>query len=1500
MAIYHHTTRMIGRSQGGSPMKALAYITGIQLKDERTGEIWDFKDKSVQDVQILLPENAPTWAREIQRLVLEDREFGLQALSDLVNAAEKRVDAQVYREVEFSLPRELTYEQNKKLATEYVQDQFCGLGMLAIQSFHVETCEETGELNPHCHTFFLTRELVEGDSSHGLSEKKNRDWNQKDVHEVWREQWAQYASFHLKMHGYDITLDHRSYKDQGIDIEPQLKLGKGVKEQEKRARLKEERGKRENRAKGGEGLDKRQDLGEKKQESLEFPSLDESISQRNPGFVEVQASTERVQKFRDVQLRNLYRILRKPEIVFDIVTRHHATFMWGDVQKVLNRYVDDGELFQRLDTRLRNSKELLLLKMEGVRDQEGRIEERAIYTTHSMLKAEKELVGAAEGLAEHRSHAVSPSSLEQGLGRMQKRLQEKGYGLSEGQEKAIRHLVKPGQLKCIVGYAGAGKTTALEACREIWEAEGYRVYGLAPTGRAAQNLEGSGISSQTLHKFLKSFEEGRSHYSDKSILVLDEAGMVDVGRFEAFLGAVKDLGIKAVVVGDAAQLQPVEAGPAFRLVTERVGVSRLEEVVRQKEDWQREATILFGKQESQKAIQAYQMRGHIHLIEEKLPEGHGVEDVVRRYEISARTSGLIFREIMKDIQQQVPEGQEASEKIRQHEDYKEFLKWRGIQKEAGKAILDKANVFEPYLAAKHLDALEMARLFVNREQSKTAQYKEAQDLLKTKKLDHLIGVERPLGQTVDVRSEAKAALIKDWQKTYQAKTYQANTEGNNLLMMAYSNRDVRDLNVSAREYLKASGDIDKKELTYTITREVEDDFGRKKNFREEREFSKGDRLVFTRNNYGLGVKNGSIGTIVDLNRQKIQVKLDEGKEVSFAPHLNPYFDQGWAITIHKSQGITIGKSFLLASHEMNQNLTYVALTRHQDDVQVYGSHCDFWREEKVSDILSKSGEKLSAADYLDSHSLAQLMKEEDHFLEKLFTRLSDELHAMGAVSKQAFKSVADHFLGRTSERDFERDIIIKSEVIREENRAQEVLKKTSPPVPDRRPEHDESQINISSSLRESLEQKQEIVTPSLQHVYEDMKHPAFNEADFVKKVFEKGLKLRGEKAAIGYWQEKRESYMKLYEQKLESVEKELTSPLLSYLSDKSRGLARKAAREDPDKTLDLLNHLQSQKKAEFESRDETEAKGISREAKSILEEGREIRHSPSPQSENHNYVDFLSEKRESFETHLQFCKEWLTHVYKKEQKPLTLENQEEISLQAERMAVFLFHHYSLKGEMPSPKEMADFSLRVKFELERIPEIRRELIKEWKFNEDFNKKKDGLIAHMTAERLASIEGRIYLKEKEKGFSLGYIPYSKIEALAQKEFNQHQAQAKTLAKSFSETYSLSEKAALRCAKDVLRYKEIHGEKPTSEQTGIMAHISQELEKRDYTHPSKKYESHEIEFFYRREADLLFKYMQDKDLLSLHDRHFQAEVKASLEAVSPEISHALSKTLDRGLSL
>ncbi|MBL8677295.1 MAG: ATP-binding domain-containing protein, partial [Alphaproteobacteria bacterium] len=267
-------------------------------------------------------------------------------------------------------------------------------------------------------------------------------------------------------------------------------------------------------------------------------------------------------------------------------------------------------------------------------------------------------------------------------------------------------------------------------------------------------------------------------------------------------------------------------------------------------------------------------------------------------------------------------------------------------------------------------------------------------------------------------------------------TFKENPE-KSIAILAYSNRDVNNLNRQVRSLLKESGHLSKGEFTFKIKREIEDDFGRKENLREEKGFSKGDRIVFTKNKYWAGVRNGTMGTITDINNQKIKVKLDEGKEISFSPNLNPYFDHGWAITIHKSQGATVNFSFILASFEMTQNLVYVAMTRHREGVKMFGSSLDFWRKEKLPEVLSKSGEKLSAADYLDAETLTKIMKRDDQILTKFFRRMSNELEAMGAVTKETFWNVADRFLGRTREK----EIRILQDSVREEVRAEALFRK---------------------------------------------------------------------------------------------------------------------------------------------------------------------------------------------------------------------------------------------------------------------------------------------------------------------------------------------------------------------------------------------------------------------------------------------------------------------------
>jgi Ti-type conjugative transfer relaxase TraA len=118
----------------------------------------------------------------------------------------------------------------------------------------------------------------------------------------------------------------------------------------------------------------------------------------------------------------------------------------------------------------------------------------------------------------------------------------------------------------------------------------------------------------------------------------------------------------------------------------------------------------------------------------------------------------------------------------------------------------------------------------------------------------------------------------------------------------------------------------------------------------KREFAAGDRLVFLENSRDLGVKNGMLGTVSAVGPDAIQVVPDglrqtPGGATSVTIQVKDYqsFDHGYATTIHKNQGATVDRAFVLASATMDRHLTYVAMTRHRDDVQLYADADAFSR-----------------------------------------------------------------------------------------------------------------------------------------------------------------------------------------------------------------------------------------------------------------------------------------------------------------------------------------------------------------------------------------------------------------------------------------------------------------------------------------------------------------------------------------------------------------------------
>lgn len=205
MAIYHCSVKIVSRSKGRSATGAAAYRAGERINDERTGITHDYTRKSGVDYcEIMAPDDAPDWAH--------DRE----QLWNHAEAAERRKDAQVAREVEVALPRELDDEQQRELATGYAREQFVERGMIADVCLH----HQDGD-NPHAHILLTMREL-DGDN---FDSRKNREWNDTELLEEWRAEWERHANDALEKADEAERIDHRSYEDQGIERIPTIKLG---------------------------------------------------------------------------------------------------------------------------------------------------------------------------------------------------------------------------------------------------------------------------------------------------------------------------------------------------------------------------------------------------------------------------------------------------------------------------------------------------------------------------------------------------------------------------------------------------------------------------------------------------------------------------------------------------------------------------------------------------------------------------------------------------------------------------------------------------------------------------------------------------------------------------------------------------------------------------------------------------------------------------------------------------------------------------------------------------------------------------------------------------------------------------------------------------------------------------------------------------------------------------------------------------------------------------
>jgi len=231
MAIFIASTKSISRGNGQSAVASASYRAGVELEDKRYGKTHDYsKKQGVISANIILPSALAAANADIDRSELWNK----------AESAEKRVDARVAREWLINLPYELSVEDRKELAHQFAQTLADRYGTIADCAIHEPTQKEIDRgadpRNFHAHILFTTRTAEINDNNQiiltdkatiELSDNKRRSLGMARVsHEIKdvRQIWEQIANEKLAEHNLNL-IDSRSYAAQGIDIEPQLKMG---------------------------------------------------------------------------------------------------------------------------------------------------------------------------------------------------------------------------------------------------------------------------------------------------------------------------------------------------------------------------------------------------------------------------------------------------------------------------------------------------------------------------------------------------------------------------------------------------------------------------------------------------------------------------------------------------------------------------------------------------------------------------------------------------------------------------------------------------------------------------------------------------------------------------------------------------------------------------------------------------------------------------------------------------------------------------------------------------------------------------------------------------------------------------------------------------------------------------------------------------------------------------------------------------------------------------
>ena len=235
------------------------------------------------------------------------------------------------------------------------------------------------------------------------------------------------------------------------------------------------------------------------------------------------------------------------------------------------------------------------------------------------------------------------------------------------------------------------------------------------------------------------------------------------------------------------------------------------------------------------------------------------------------------------------------------------------------------------------DRLGAVELTENRRQASELQRRIAAHLAEGRAADAVALLsESGRLQRFDDARDARVALVNAWAKA------ELDSPGRNL-MLAHDRHDVAELNRIAREWRDTWGFMSDRRIVAGGT-----------------EWAIGDRLVCRRNDYALGVRNGTRGTVVGLARygEHLDLHTDQGERVRIPAEYLSHARHGYALTGHVAQGESVDRTFVLASPERGgAEWAYVAASRQRHDLQVFVTHHE---AENVTDALARAWSRSQA------------------------------------------------------------------------------------------------------------------------------------------------------------------------------------------------------------------------------------------------------------------------------------------------------------------------------------------------------------------------------------------------------------------------------------------------------------------------------------------------------------------------------------------------------------